>query len=165
MLSLNKSAVKPLYCPKMITEKFNILIIILFCCIITNCTQNTLSTDCNLPSLDDTLKYHFAGQLGQDVRASPFRNGKIILSVSDSLRRRAIELDLITGDIESLSPGDWRTKKSKKTPIYKDIIDSVVWVGGPNRKLIRYNHKLNNSKRIYPKYVIDMGAIQIVASE
>ncbi|MFT4666044.1 MAG: hypothetical protein ACI8YQ_003070 [Polaribacter sp.] len=116
------------------------------------CNQQSNKENCHLKATENKLRIEFNNGDARNIMFSPFEKDKVFIGLRNS-KNSMIEFDLTTKDTQELKHSDWKKIYSNKTPIYQDNRDSTVWVGGPNRKLLKYNQKLEKAEYLRVKYV------------
>ncbi|MEM1322760.1 MAG: hypothetical protein AAGG75_21015 [Bacteroidota bacterium] len=114
--------------------------------------QSLDSGNCHFRTTETKSIIEFTEENAQTVRFSPFEKNKVIVEFQNS-EYPTLEFDLITKDTQVLEHKHWKKIYSSSGPVYYDKKNAVVWIGGPDRNLLRYDQKIKEAKFLPIKYV------------
>jgi len=120
--------------------------------LIFGCKQQSIEDSCHYEGDEYKLVIRFDDGDANNIMFSPFERNKVFVAFWNS-ENSMIEFDLITKDTQLLKPNHWKKIYSNRNPIYQDNNDSLVWIGGPNRKLLKYDQKIEKAQYLPIKYV------------
>ena len=132
--------------------KNTLLILVGIICIAMGCTQQSDKEACHLTTADNKLSINFTEGDAQRVVLSPFEKNKVVVEFWNS-DHPSVEFDLITKDTQLLKLRDWKKIYSRSSSVYRDTKDSIVWVGGVNIELLKYDQKRKKATLLPIKYV------------
>ena len=133
-------------------NSITILVTFIFISVTISCAQKTNKENCHLKTTENRLTIEFAEGNAQSIQFSPFEKNKIFVKFQNS-NHSMIEFDLVTRDTQILRHNHWNKIYPKSTSFFHDKKDSLVWVGLPNRALLRYDQKKKKAKYFSLKYV------------
>ena len=100
------------------------------------CKSPAADLDCRYTNAHQEIEISFEGGEAHDMVVSPF--DKNIVYVSLRNEPGIVEYNLLTREHKQYDRSFWKYKRAR-CPMLEDKVDSIIWVGGANLDLLKYD--------------------------
>ncbi|HSF90021.1 MAG TPA: hypothetical protein VLA46_11420 [Saprospiraceae bacterium] len=111
---------------------FYLLSLLFFFC----CKSTATEGDCRYTNAHQEIEITFEGSESRDMVISPFDKNKVYI-ILDNIPG-IVEYNLLTSERKQYDRSFWKYTRAR-SPMLEDKVDSIIWVGGANLDLLKYD--------------------------
>ena len=106
--------------------------LLLFLC----CKSPSADVDCRYSNVQQEIEISFEGDQAHDIVVSPFDKNMVYIFLFNE--PRIAEYNLLTRERKKYDRSYWKYTRAK-SPMLEDKADSIIWIGGENLDLLKYD--------------------------
>ncbi len=100
------------------------------------CKSPATEGDCRYTNAHQEIEISFEGGEAHDMVVSPFDKNMVYVSLRNE--PGIVEYNLLTREHKQYDRSFWKYKRAR-CPMLEDKVDSIIWVGGANLDLLKYD--------------------------
>ena len=114
--------------------------------LLLNCNPPSTDANCRFTDFQKDIEFGFEGKEATDMVISPYEKNKVYVSFLN--QQGVVEIDLLTNERKQFDRTYWKYSRAS-SPMVEDKIDSVIWIGGANQDVLKYD-QVTDSAVIMP---------------
>jgi|GEM_PF-5984027 len=119
--------------------------------LILSCNHPSADSNCRYTDFQKDIAIDFGGKEATDMVISPFEKNKVYVTF---LNQQGVEeIDLLTNERKTFGRPYWKYNRAS-SPIFEDKLDSIIWIGGANLDLLKFDQKTDSVQTMPLRYVI-----------